>query len=319
MTAPSVWREEFQQVEIESTVRFIGDARPAGKKGAAGAPKTIRLFGRVDGDVSDDPRAAGPRSCSRLAISARCRGIMFESLPLLAVAVLVVALLYSSVGHAGASGYLAVMSLFSLAPEVIKPTALMLNVLVAGIGAWQFWRAGHFSWRLFWPFAVLAVPLAFVGGYAHLPAHAFKVLVGVVLLFSALRFLLRPAADEVAHEPPRPVALALGGALGLLAGLTGTGGGIFLTPLLLHLRWARTQTAAAVSALFILVNSAAGLLGNLAGTKEFPPFALVLAVAAGIGGAVGSYWGSRHLQPAAIKRCLAVVLLIAGAKLILLP
>ena len=129
---------------------------------------------------------------------------MPENLPWLAVAVLIVALLYSSVGHAGASGYLAVMALFSLAPEVIKPTALVLNVLVAGIGTWHFWRAGHFSWRLFWPLAVLAVPLAFVGGYAHLPAHVFKILLGVVLLFSALRFLIRPAADEVAHEPARP-------------------------------------------------------------------------------------------------------------------
>lgn len=244
---------------------------------------------------------------------------MPENLPWLAVAVLLVALLYSSVGHAGASGYIAVMSLFALAPAVIKPTALVLNILVASIATWQFWRAGYFSWRLFWPFAVLSVPLAFAGGYVNLPTHAFKVLVGVVLLFSAVRFLIRPSADEVAHEPARPVAIALGAALGLLAGLTGTGGGIFLTPLLLLLRWARTKTAAAVSALFILVNSAAGLLGNFAGTRQFPAFALVLAAAAVLGGAAGSYWGSRHLQPTAIKRCLAVVLLIAGAKLIFVP
>ena len=242
---------------------------------------------------------------------------MPENLPWLAAAVLLVALLYSSVGHAGASGYIAVMSLFALAPAVIKPTALVLNILVASIATWQFWRAGYFSWRLFWPFAVLAVPMAFVGGYLQLPTHAFKVLVGVVLQFSALRFLVRPAADEVAHEPARPAAIALGAGLGLLAGLTGTGGGIFLTPLLLLMRWARTKTAAAVSALFILVNSAAGLLGNVASTRQFPAFALVLAAAAVIGGAAGSYWGSRHLQPAAIKRCLAVVLLIAGTKLIL--
>ena len=243
---------------------------------------------------------------------------MPEHLPMLAVAVLLVALLYSSVGHAGASGYLAVMSLFAFAPAVIKPTALALNILVAAIGTWQFWRAGHFSWRLFWPFAVLAVPLAFVGGYVNLPTHAFKVLVGVVLLLSAVRFLVRPSSDEAAHEPPRPLAISLGAGLGLLAGLTGTGGGIFLTPLLLLMRWARTKTAAAVSALFILVNSAAGLLGNLASTRQFPSFALVLAAAAVVGGAAGSYWGSRHLQPTAIKRCLAVVLLIAGTKLLLM-
>ena len=241
---------------------------------------------------------------------------MPENLTLLTVAVLIVALLYSSVGHAGASGYIAVMALFGLNESVFKPTALVLNILVSIIGAWQFWRAGHFSWRLFWPFAVLAVPLAFVGGYAHLPTHAFKVLVGVVLLFSAGRFLVRPQADAVAHEPARPVALSLGAGLGLLAGLTGTGGGIFLTPLLLHLRWARTKTAAAVSALFILVNSAAGLAGNIASTRHCPVFAWVLAAAAVLGGTTGSYWGSRHLQPATIKRCLAAVLLIAGTKLI---
>src|SRR5438045_6488961 len=115
-----------------------------------------------------------------------------EQLPFLALAVLVVAFLYSSVGHAGASGYIAVMSLFSLAPAVIKPTALVLNILVASIGTWQFCRAGHFSWRLFWPFAALAIPFAFIGGYVNLPAHVFKILVRVALLFSATRFILRP-------------------------------------------------------------------------------------------------------------------------------
>src|SRR3954467_14337296 len=105
---------------------------------------------------------------------------MPEAIPFLTLAILVVAFLYSSVGHAGASGYIAVMTLFGLAPNVVKPAALVLNILVAAIGAWQFWRAGHFSWRLFWPFAVLAIPMAFVGGYANLPAHTFKILVGVV-------------------------------------------------------------------------------------------------------------------------------------------
>ena len=114
-----------------------------------------------------------------------------EHISLLALAIFVVAVLYSSVGHAGASGYIAVMSLFGMAPAVIKPTALSLNILVASIAAWQFWRAGHFSWRLFWPFALLSIPLAFVGGYINLPAHYFKVIIGTVLLFSAARFLLR--------------------------------------------------------------------------------------------------------------------------------
>ena len=239
-----------------------------------------------------------------------------EQLVFLTGAILIVAFLYSSVGHAGASGYIAVMSLFSLAPAVIKPTALVLNILVACIGTWQFWRAGHFSWRLFWPFAVLAIPMAFVGGYLTLPTHVFKVIVGIVLLFSAVGLIFRPTDDTVLTEPSPFIAIPVGGGLGLLAGLTGTGGGIFLTPLLLLRRWARAKSAAAVSALFILFNSAAGLVGNLSSTKRFPSFALTLAVAAIAGGTAGSYLGSRRFEPTTIRRCLAVVLLIAGFKLI---
>lgn len=240
-----------------------------------------------------------------------------EYLALLTIGIFVIAILYSSVGHAGASGYIAVMSLLSVAPASIKPTALVLNILVASIGTWQFWRAGHFSWRLFWPFALLSVPLAFVGGYVDLPAHHFKVLVGAILLYSAVRFLLRPPVELDPREPQRALALLAGGGIGLLSGLTGTGGGIFLTPLLLFMHWARAKTAAAVSALFILLNSIAGLLGNLGSTNHFPTFALVLVAAAAAGGALGSYVGSRRFDPVLIKRCLAVVLLIAGAKLIL--
>lgn len=240
-----------------------------------------------------------------------------ESLALIALAILVVAFLYASVGHAGASGYIAVMSLASLAPAVIKPSALVLNILVASIGTWQFWRAGHFSWRLFWPFALLSIPMAFVGGYINLPTHVFKVLVGIVLLLSAAHFFWNPHVDDVRAEPSRPVAIASGGVLGLFAGLTGTGGGIFLTPLLLILRWARTKTAAATSALFILVNSISGLLGNFSSTRQVPAFVLPLAIAAVAGGAAGSYFGSRRFSPAIIKRLLATVLVIAGLKLVL--
>ncbi|MCD6025469.1 MAG: putative conserved rane protein, partial [Fibrobacteria bacterium] len=165
-------------------------------------------------------------------------------------AVFAVAFLYSSVGHAGASGYIAVLALAGFAPGVIKPTALVLNILVASIGAFQFWRAGYFRWRLFWPFAVTAAPMAFLGGYLNLPAQAFKILVGIVLLLSAARFLLRQGDPEVVKPPGLPVALGTGAGLGLLSGLTGTGGGIFLTPLLLLCRWARTKNVAATSALF---------------------------------------------------------------------
>lgn len=236
---------------------------------------------------------------------------------MLATAVFAIAVLYSMVGHAGASGYIAVMTLFSLAPDEIKPTALALNILVATIGTIQFWRAGYFRWRLFWPFAVLSVPLAFVGGAMQLPVHLFKMMLGVVLLYSAWRLFARPVQDLEVREPALRHAIPAGGAIGLMAGLTGTGGGIFLTPLLLFLRWAQVKEAAAVSALFILLNSSAGLLGNLAATRSFPSFALLLLAAAGMGGALGSYLGSRRFDPMWIKRALALVLAIAGCKLLL--
>ena len=240
-----------------------------------------------------------------------------EQLLILTAGVLVVAFLYSSVGHAGASGYIATMSLIGLAPAVIRPTALVLNILVASIATWQFWRAGHFSWRLFWPFAVMAIPFAFFGGYLNLPTHVFKVLVGLILLFSAVRFLSKPSEDTVKTEPSRAVSIPIGAGLGLLSGLTGTGGGIFLTPLLLFMKWATARKAAGVSALFILVNSISGLLGNLSSTQRMPTFAIPLAIAAVVGGTIGSHLGSKRLPHTAIKRLLAVVLLIAGTKLIL--
>lgn len=241
---------------------------------------------------------------------------MDSHLIFLTIGVFAVAFLYSSVGHAGASGYIAVMSLLGLSPAVIKPTALILNILVAVIGTAQFYRAGHFSRDLFWEFALLAIPFAYIGGYVHLPTRAFQVLVGLVLLFSAVRFFITSRSDEVGDRPRRPVALGIGAGLGLLSGLTGTGGGIFLTPLLLIKRWAKVKTAAAVSAAFILVNSIAGLLGNLSSTRTLPSVAFPLAVAALVGGTAGSYLGSNRLPHTAIKRLLAVVLLIAGTKLI---
>ena len=239
-----------------------------------------------------------------------------ELIAILTVCVFLVSLLYSSVGHAGASGYIAVMTLFDIAPEEIRPTALALNILVASIGTWQFYRAGHFAWSLFWPFAILSVPMAFAGGYISVPTSAFKMLVGAVLLISAVQLVFRPPSESDSRPPNRLIAAGSGAGIGLLSGLTGTGGGIFLTPLLIFMRWARTKTAAGVSALFILMNSTAGLAGNITSTHNIPVLIWTLMVAVGVAGFLGSYAGSRALPELAIKRLLAAVLLVAGLKLV---
>src|SRR5207249_11759278 len=152
---------------------------------------------------------------------------------LLFLAVGLIAFLYSSVGHAGASGYIATMTLFGLAPTVIRPTALVLNILVASIGTFQFWRAGYFSWKLFWPFALLSIPAAYFGGYLQPSASILRILIGAVLLFSAARLIFRRSDPDQTNPPSKPTAIGVGAGLGFLSGLTGTGGGIFLTPLLL--------------------------------------------------------------------------------------
>jgi uncharacterized protein len=235
----------------------------------------------------------------------------------LLIAIGVIALLYSSVGHAGASGYIATMTLFGIAPTVIRPTALVLNILVASIGTFQFWRAGHFSWKLFWPFALLSIPAAYLGGYLQPSASVLRILIGVVLLFSAARLLFRRGDPTETSPPSVPVAVAVGAGLGFLAGLTGTGGGIFLTPLLLFCEWARIREAAAVSALFIWVNSVAGLVGYFTKVHSVPSLGFILAAAAIVGGIIGSHLGSKRLAVRVISLCLATVLLIAGMKLIL--
>ena len=240
----------------------------------------------------------------------------YAHLIFLLLAVGVIAFLYSSVGHAGASGYIAIMTLGGIAPAIIRPTALVLNILVASIGALQFWRAGHFDWKLFWPFALLSVPAAYFGGYLQPSASVLRILIGVVLLFSAVRLVLRRSDPPETFAPSRPTSISVGAGLGFLSGLTGTGGGIFLTPLLLFCRWAHIRQAAAVSALFIWVNSVAGLVGYFTRVHSVPSLGLTLALAAIIGGIVGSHLGSRRFAVRVISLFLATVLFIAGTKLI---
>ncbi len=237
-------------------------------------------------------------------------------LALLFLAISLIAFLYSSVGHAGASGYIATMTLFGLAAMIIRPTALVLNILVATIGTFQFWRAGYFSWKLFWPFALLSIPTAYFGGHLQPSASVLRTLIGLVLLFSAVRLIFRRSDPAKIATPSRPTAIGVGAGLGFLSGLTGTGGGIFLTPLLLFCRWAQIRQAAAVSALFILVNSIAGLVGYFTAVHSIPSLGLFLAAAAIIGGALGSHLGSRRFPTRTISILLAIVLMIAGTKLI---
>lgn len=229
------------------------------------------------------------------------------------------ALLYSSVGHAGASGYLAAMALCGLAPAVMKPTALVLNLVVATVGTIRFASAGHFDWKLFAPFAALSVPMAFVGGMMKLPISSYKIILGAVLLFAAWRLVVKPAAVAASGLKPVsvPRALLFGAGLGLLSGLTGVGGGIFLSPLLLFLGWAEVRKTAGVSVAFILVNSAAGLLGHLASVNQVPSEIVWWAPAALLGGIIGAELGSRRLAPVTMRRLLSVVLIVAGVKMLL--
>lgn len=241
------------------------------------------------------------------------------SLLILSALFLVVGALYASVGHAGASGYLAVMALLGVDVVVMRPTALSINVLVAAIAFTQYARAGHFSWALFWPFAAASIPAAYAGGLVRLPQHTLKVAIGVVLLLSAVRMAyvaLRPPAAIRSPQPPSaPIALMVGAGLGFMAGLTGTGGGIFLSPLILILGWAEPKRTAATSSLFILLNSVAGLAG-LATQGWSPPTSVwLLGTCAAIGGTLGATLGSRRATPRTLNVLLALVLLIAGTKL----
>jgi uncharacterized protein len=227
------------------------------------------------------------------------------------------ALAYSAVGHGGASGYLAVMALLGTAPATMRPTALILNLVVSTIGVIQFSRAGHFRWNLFWPFAVTSIPAAYLGGRLSLTDASYRAVVGGVLVLSALRFVWTLRAPDAESRPPRrPVALGTGALLGFLAGLTGVGGGIFLSPLLLLLGWADLRTTAATSAAFILVNSLAGLIGQLPIGPVLPPALPLWVAAVMLGGGVGATLGSRRLPIPALRGVLALVLLVAGVKLI---
>jgi uncharacterized membrane protein YfcA len=227
------------------------------------------------------------------------------------------AVLYASVGHAGASGYLAAMALVGISPLVMKPSALVLNVLVAAVTTVKFCRAGCITWRLLWPFAAASVPLAFIGGIITMPGHAYQVVVGMVLLFAAYWLWFGAAASTKGRPLSVPLALIFGGGIGLLSGLTGVGGGIFLSPLMMLLGWGDYRQISGVSAAFILVNSIAALFGYISSLSVLQPEVGLWALAAIAGGWIGAEYGSKRLASWTIRRLLAIVLAVAGIKMIL--
>jgi uncharacterized membrane protein YfcA len=232
------------------------------------------------------------------------------------------ALLYASVGHAGASAYLAAMSLVGIAPDVMRPTALVLNLFVASVVILRFHRAGALPWRQLLPLAIGSVPAAFVGGTIDLPGAVYRPLVAVVLLAGAWRLAtarVLATGEEERNGVPFGWGIIAGAGIGLLAGLSGTGGGIFLTPLLVLAGWTATREAAGLSGAFILVNSVAGIAGLLTGGVALPNALPLWVLAVVAGGLIGSWLGAARYSVVQLRRVLAVVLVIAALKLVAFP
>jgi hypothetical protein len=240
---------------------------------------------------------------------------MPDTIILLALAIGAAAALYSSVGHGGASAYIALMALAGLAPEEVRPAALVLNIVVAGLGAVRYLRAGRFDWDVFWPFAVAAIPAAFLTGRIDVPEHIYRPLLATALAAAALRYLFWPQIDAIkpAQAPRKVVTLPAGAALGALAGLTGIGGGVYLSPLLVFAGWADPQRATGIAACFIVVNSLAGLAGRVSSLATMPAYLPWLALAAIVGALIGTSVSLKRLSKSGVLRVLGVVLGVAAA------
>jgi uncharacterized membrane protein YfcA len=230
-----------------------------------------------------------------------------------------IAVLYSTVGHAGASGYLATMALLAFPPNVMKPTALALNILVALVTSYRFYAAGYFSWRLFWPFAIASVPLAYLGGGLTVALNIYKSLVGVALIFAAAHLLIRYRAsgsdENNIRLPSVPISMLVGGFIGFVSGLTGVGGGIFLSPVLVIAGWAGLRQTSAIAAVFILVNSVSGLVGHLQKGGTLPEHFPIWAVVVVAGGFIGSSLGATKINNPVLRVLLSIVLIFAGIKI----
>jgi uncharacterized protein len=241
-----------------------------------------------------------------------------ELLGWLLAALFMASIIYSSVGHGGASAYLALMALFAVSPDAMRPIALVLNICVTMIGAVRYLRSKQFTWSVFWPFAITALPIAFIAGRIHLPPEIYKPILGVVLVLAGLRYLILPNLDVAKTvSPPRlAIALPTGAALGALAGVTGTGGGIFLSPLLVFMGWSNARNASGIAALFILVNSSAGLAGRLSSLQTLPQELPLLVGVVVTGAFIGTQLNLSVFSPKLLLRALGIVLLVAGIPLI---
>jgi Predicted permeases len=230
---------------------------------------------------------------------------------------LLVAFLYASVGHGGASGYLALMAIFAVSPDVMKPTALMLNLFVSLTSFMQFYRGKHFKWTVFLPLALASVPLAYLGGLITVDGNIYKKILGLLLLIPIVRFLFFSKMDVPEYRQPNWVlSILIGAGIGFLSGLIGIGGGIILSPILLLLRWTDQKQTAAISALFIFVNSVAGLAGQLNKGIQFSADMYAYVAFAFAGGMAGAWLGALKFKQNILKNILASVLILAAYKLL---
>jgi len=239
---------------------------------------------------------------------------------LISAAVFMAAFLFALAGHTGASAYLAIFGLAGMTTDEIKPTVLALNVFVASVAMYKFARAGHFSWRLIWPFIVTSIPFSFLGGLITLPTPVYRILVAVVLVYASFRMLFdMPSKKETSQEfPPIWLSLLLGAGIGFTGGLIGMGGGILLSPLLLLTNWAGPQMTAGTIAVFVLVNSISGLLGHWSVSMHLPPQLPIWGAVALVGGWIGAEIGSRRLSANFLRRMLGLILLVSGLRMFFL-
>jgi len=239
---------------------------------------------------------------------------------IISIAIFAAALSFAIAGHTGASAYLAIFGLLGLTPDVIKSSVLTLNIVVASVSTYKFSRAGYFSWRLIWPFILTSIPFSFLGGLITLPTPIYRILVGVVLVYAALRMLFNmPGKNGTPQDfPPVWLSLLLGAGIGFTGGLIGMGGGILLSPILLLTNWASPQLTAGTIAVFVLVNSISGLLGHWSVSLHLPPQLPIWGAVALVGGWIGAEIGSRRLSANFLRRMLGLILLISGSRMFFL-